>query len=446
MPGLFSWSKSKSKGTVGKGVLRYRYTAIGIQDIRLLRYAPDSTLDRISLEIHVFDRRTKPRYAAMSYVNGDQSSQRTVALNGCDFNVGPNLHNALLYMRNGLSGWFWIDAICIHQQNLVERNEQVSEMTKTYADAAFVASWVGLCDEGLQPSFSLDVRTARLHDLPRTEQENLHASLTRLSNLTYWKRIWIQQEILLNPTVVLFCGQYTQAMHPLIQWTKQQIGRGRRDINTVNIFFEQSETIEWFGFRKAPVLRLLTWAGQSKQQSTDPRDKLYALLSQVVEHERVALRPYFPDYGLTLSQMLLVTLVHVRRFAGQRRAAQQLDSILYCFGDPDDSACANVVRKHYWKLKDAVIGAGGLRSLTLSSKDRRSLKNMKLLENEINVLDICDCLFAQETGPAAGNQSDVRSSRKWQRSGVWVLDHDLPEDLNHYWVYSSWRNDEVFQL
>lgn len=446
MPGLFSWSKSKSKskGTIAKEVPRYRYTAIGVQHIRLLRYAPDSTQDRISLQIHVFDRRTKPQYAAMSYVNGDQSHQRTVALNGCDFNVGPNLHNALLYMRSGLSGWFWIDAICINQPHIAERNEQVSEMTKTYANAAFVASWVGLCNEGLQPAFSLDVRTARLHDLPRNEQERLHASLEQLADLTYWKRIWIQQEVLLNPTVILFCGQYSQAMHPLIAWTKRQIGPGRRDISTSSIFGHLSNSIEWFGFRKSPVLRLLTHAGYTKKQSFDPRDKLYALLSQVVEHERVALRPYFPDYSLTLSQMLLVTFVHVRRFAGQKRAAQQLDSILYCFGEPGDSVCSKVVRDYYWDVKEAPIEANGVRSLTLSSADRRSLESRRLLGDKMNMLDICDCIYAQETGPVTGT-ADVRSSRTWQRSGVWVLDPDLSEELNRYWIYSGWKNDKLGQ-
>jgi hypothetical protein len=439
MPGLFSWSKSKSKGTIAKDVPRYRYTTIDVHRIRLLRFAPDSTQDRISLQIQAFDRRTEPQYAAMSYVNGDLHPQRTVSLNGCYFDVGPNLHNALLYMRNGLSGWFWIDAICINQPNIVERNEQVSEMTQTYANATFVASWVGLCDEGLHPAFTLDVRTTRLLDLPRTEQERLHASLSRLSNLQYWKRIWIQQEVLLNPTVILFCGQYTQPMHPLIAWTERQSGHWRRDISTTTIFSELNQTIEWFSFRKAPVLRLLTLAGFRKQQSTDPKDKLYALLSQVVEHEREALRPYFPDYSLTLSQMLLVTFVHVRRFAGQKRAALQLDSVLYCFGDPGDSACGNVVRGYYWDLREAAVGADGVRSLTLSSKDRRSLKNMKLLGNKINALDICDCIFAQETGPAAGTRTDVRSSRRWQRSGVWVFDPELSDDLHHYWFDSTGR-------
>lgn len=439
MPGLFSWSKSDSNSKAAKSVPRYQYTAIGPQRIRLLRYAPDSTQDQIRLQIEVFDRRTKPQYAAMSYVWGERTPRQTVGLNGSDFEVGPNLHNALGAMRNGLAQWFWIDAICINQQNTVERNEQVSEMTRTYANATFVASWVGLCHESLQPAFSLDLRTTKIGDLPRNDQKRLHASLTQLSELQYWKRIWIQQELLLNPKVVLFCGQFSQPLHPLIQWTKSRDQRSNSAVNPSGIFYDLSEVIEWFSYRKAPVLRLLTWAGLSGKQSTDPKDKLYALMSQAVEHEREALRHYFPDYGLTLSQMLMVTLVHIRRFAGQRRAALQLDAVLYCFGDPGDSECGNVVRRYYWALKRATVGTNGLRSLSVASNERRSLKGKRLLQNEINMLDICDCIFAQETGPAAVARVDVRSSRTWARSGLWVFDPELSGELNQYWLDSGSR-------
>jgi hypothetical protein len=442
MPGLLSRIKNKSdpRSTTTQNVARHRYTKIGVQQVRLLQYASDSTPDQVRLQIQVFDRRTKPQYAAMSYVWGDRDPKQIVRLNGCDFEIGPNLHSALLCMRNGLSGWFWIDAICIDQQNKVERNEQVSEMTQTYANAAFVASWVGLCNESLLPAFSLDVRSSTLSNLPRNEQEKLHSSLTQLSRLNYWKRIWIQQEVLLNPNVILFCGHFNQPLHPLIQWTENQDRQGKRDVTTIGIFWDLSQTIEWFSYRKAPVLRLLTWAGATKQQSTDPKDKLYALLSQVVEHEREGLRPYFPDYRLTLSRMLMVTLVHIRRFAGQRRAALQLDSVLLCFGDPGDSACGDAVRGYYWDLKEAAVGTNGTRSLSLACKERRSLKNMKLLKNEINVLDVCDCIFAQETGPIAGTRADVRSSRTWQRSRLWVFDAELPQDLNQYWFGSHSRD------
>jgi hypothetical protein len=443
MPGLFSWSRTKATepNSSSKNVATgYQYSAIGPQHIRLLRYAPGSKGSDIRLQIQVFDRRAKPPYAALSYVWGETNPRRTISLDGCRFDTGPNLYNALQSMRKGLPEWFWVDAICINQDNTTERNEQVQEMTKTYANATFVASWIGLCNASLELAFTLNVQTTNMTDLSPARRTAVHASVKHLSELQYWKRIWIQQELLLNPSIVLFCGQYTQPLHPLIDWTMHQYDG--KHFTMSGIFSDLRRAVEWFRWRKAPVLRLLTWAGHAKHQSTDPRDKLYALLSQVVEHERAALQPYFPDYGLSLSQLLMVTLAHIRRFSGQRRASLQLDSVLVCFGEPGDSACGNAVRSYYWALQDAPIGADGQRSLRLSSRERRELRSRKLLKIDMNVLDVCDCIFSKELGSAAGLQVDVRSSRTWQRSEIWVADPKLSQELNHYWLVSYSKDME----
>jgi hypothetical protein len=440
MPGLFSWSRTKSKSTSNNVATGYQYSTIGPQHIRLLRYAPGSKSSEIRLQVQVFDRRAKPQYAALSYVWGETNPRQTISLGGCAFDTGPNLYNALRFMRSGLPKWFWIDAICINQDNTTERNEQVQEMTKTYANAKFVASWIGICNVTLELAFALNVQTTNMRDLSPARRTAVHASIKHLSELQYWKRIWVQQELLLNPVIVLFCGQYIQPLHPLINWTMNQYDG--KNFTMFDIFSDLHRAVEWFRWRKAPVLRLLTWAGQSNHQSTDPRDKLYALLSQVVEHERAALQPYFPDYGLELSQLLMVTLAHIRRFSGQRRASLQLDSVLVCFDEPGDSACGNAVRSYYWALQEAPVGVDGQRSLRLSSRERGELKSRKLLKIDMNVLDVCDCIFSQELGSVTGLQIDVRSSRTWQRSEVWVADPKLSQELNRYWLVSSSKDME----
>jgi hypothetical protein len=431
MPNFFPWSRSKPKTTSKSVATGYQHSTIGPQHIRLLRYAPGSKGSEIRLQIQIFDRRAKPRYAALSYVWGDTNPRQTISLDGCRFDTGPNLYNALRSMRNGLPEWFWIDAICINQNNTTERNEQVREMTETYAKATFVASWIGLCDELIRPVFSLDVRTQNMSNLAPPQQQKLSTALRRLCQLEYWTRIWIQQELLLNPNIVLFCGEFTQLLHPLIEWSGQQ---GRSLILQSHLFHSLETGAEWVSWRKAPALRLLTWAGYHK--STDVRDKLFALLSLVVEHEREALLRYFPDYDLSLAQVVMVTMAHIRRFSGQRRAAQQLDSVLLCFGEPGDSACADVVRAYFGKLRDTGVGADGLRSCRLSARERSALQTRTLLGGKVNMLDICDCVFSWELGPTAGRSVDVRSSRTWQRSGTWAYDPALSKELNEYWAVS----------
>lgn len=453
MPGLFSWKSTKPKSTskieppktsTKAEASRYTYFPIGRGQIRLLRYVLGSEPDKIRLEIQVFDRRTKPQYSALSYVCGAQTPKQMINLNGCSFEIGPNLYNALRCARKGLLHfqWFWIDAICIDQKNTAERNDQVRAMAETYSNATAVASWIGLCDERLKSAFTLDVQTTRMVDLSRSDCKTLCTSIEHLSEMQYWKRIWIQQELLLNPNITLFCGQYAQPLHPLIDWTMSQYVNS--DIPLFHVFSDLRKAVGWFRWQKAPVLRLLTWAGHANHQSTDPRDKMYALLSQVVERERAALRPYFPDYGLTLSQLLMVTMAHVRRFSGQRRASLQLDSIFFCFGDPGDSACADIVRKYYWALKEAPVGPDGQRSMRLPPRERMKLKSETLLNGELNALDVCDCIFAKELGSGAGLQIDVRSSRTWRRSEVWGFDPPLSDELNHYWLVSYSREMEDF--
>lgn len=449
MPGLFSWKTTKPKSTsntdVHKNVplktevAQYTYFPIGRGQIRLLRYVrgSESEPDKIRLEIQVFDRRTKPQYSGLSYVCGAQTPRQTISLNGCSFDIGPNLYNALQCARKGLLcfQWFWVDAICIDQKNVSERNDQVRAMAETYSNATAVASWIGLCDELLLPVFSLNVRTQNMHDLNRASQKRLEEAFRRLCKLEYWSRIWIQQELLLNPNVVLFCGEYRQPLHPLMEWQRKQ---GRALDLLSDTFFNIETGVEWYQWRQAPVLRILTWA--SSHKSTDVRDKMFALLSLVVEHEREALKPYFPDYGLTVSQVVMVIMTHIRRFSGQRRAAKQVDAVLYCFGDPGDAECSNVVRHQYYELTETSLGADGRRSCRLSTPGRNELQKRTLLHGQLNFLDVCDCVFSQELGPTAGQLVDVRSPRTWQRSHVWVVDPPLAEDLDRYYGVSYSRD------
>jgi hypothetical protein len=41
----------------------------------------------------------------------------------------------------------WIDAICIHQDNHIERGHQVEQMEKVYTQAKNVVCWLGLADD-----------------------------------------------------------------------------------------------------------------------------------------------------------------------------------------------------------------------------------------------------------------------------------------------------------
>lgn len=68
------------------------------------------------------------------------------------------------------SPYLWVDAVCIDQQNIHERNRQVKVMDQIFRDALSVVAWLG----ELEPSGSLDLNSYRKYLLiPKTPWENL---------------------------------------------------------------------------------------------------------------------------------------------------------------------------------------------------------------------------------------------------------------------------------
>ncbi|KAE9368089.1 HET-domain-containing protein, partial [Stipitochalara longipes BDJ] len=90
-----------------------------------------------------------PEYDALSYVWGDISVQDpAILLDGKPFQVGVNLSAALLNIRHEdlddpKESRIWIDAICINQTNVTERNQQVQQMDRIYSRAMKVLIWLG---------------------------------------------------------------------------------------------------------------------------------------------------------------------------------------------------------------------------------------------------------------------------------------------------------------
>lgn len=85
-----------------------------------------------------------PVYQALSYVWGDSSEKASIRVNGKPFEVTKNLFAALKRLRRRtFSILLWVDAICINQDNIPERNFQVQLMKQVYMHAERVLIWLG---------------------------------------------------------------------------------------------------------------------------------------------------------------------------------------------------------------------------------------------------------------------------------------------------------------
>ncbi|OAL05129.1 hypothetical protein IQ06DRAFT_242916, partial [Phaeosphaeriaceae sp. SRC1lsM3a] len=86
------------------------------------------------------------QYQAVSYTWGDPPADHVIELNGTSFSVLRNLWAFLHQARaNRVTGYLWIDAICIDQTTIAERNHQVGMMGDIYYSASNVIVWLGEC-------------------------------------------------------------------------------------------------------------------------------------------------------------------------------------------------------------------------------------------------------------------------------------------------------------
>lgn len=97
--------------------------------------------------LKVFSIHDCPSFASLSYCWGDQSSKCEIECNGASFWVSENLSCALRGFRSLSESVIWVDQICINQQDLKERNEQILMMKKIYSTARECFVYLGQATE-----------------------------------------------------------------------------------------------------------------------------------------------------------------------------------------------------------------------------------------------------------------------------------------------------------
>lgn len=85
-------------------------------------------------------------YHAVSYVWGEAGPEHQITIDGQAIKVTTNLWLFLRYvmteMRSEDASYYWCDAICINQHDIVEKSNQVPLMGKVYSLAQSVLTWL----------------------------------------------------------------------------------------------------------------------------------------------------------------------------------------------------------------------------------------------------------------------------------------------------------------
>ncbi|KAI0468437.1 heterokaryon incompatibility protein-domain-containing protein [Xylaria cf. heliscus] len=201
----------------------------GEAEIRLLKILPGKGAEPLACEL-VYTRIANPlEYEALSYCWGSATLEAEVRCDGTRISVSPNLAAALRIFRQETSPrMLWVDAICINQNDVAEKEHQVPLMSQIYSKAMAVQIWLGndtpegtcataftifrnlkdLCVRfGWDIDFLYLVRHRALQDygLPDILDDSW-GCIRDVVEMPWFTRTWIIQEVTLSRQAYLQCG------------------------------------------------------------------------------------------------------------------------------------------------------------------------------------------------------------------------------------------------
>lgn len=263
------------------------------------------------------DVKSCPKYTALSYAWGEPTRTRKITIGRQDdVEIGENLwwflHCRSLTLKK--PRLFWIDAICIDQSNVLERNHQVGLMKQIYSMASNVYIWLGcesensrlamqfLAKEGAKP---LDRQMGDYRPIWNTEEGE---AIRDLCERPYWRRMWIIQEIIHANRLTVWCGSQRldwpvlDRLYLGMKTLEEESNAARHefvtDVLQTPAFVMVWQRAHWrHPETPTPKLQTLIEIFQG-WQCTDIRDKVYALVSMADQETAVV-----PNYSRSPQQI-----------------------------------------------------------------------------------------------------------------------------------------------
>lgn len=293
----------------------------------------------------------RPMYHAISYVWGSTNDTVSILVNGRRMEVGRNCEYALKQSAwHGGARYIWCDAICIDQKNDDEKGHQVYMMGAIYLNAQTVLACVGPHADGSpvllralrrqadvldsisslapddrysessrrQPFSALlpSRRPPKWLKLAREwashEDEDMFELILAMKGFLgreYFSRMWIYQEVVLGRHIILCCGRTTARLYSLYG---------------MFLAMEYLEHLKLTDTERAwPLLRAGAFSRSTKEKEdlgtllrdvlplkcSDPRDKVYAVLSLLSWRDKY---PLYPDYTITTLSLACKVLADER--------------------------------------------------------------------------------------------------------------------------------------
>lgn len=289
-------------------------------------------------------------YTAISYHWGD-FTKKTIILDGARVEVSDSAYQALLGLRPYWSyKYFWIDQLCIKQDDLSDKEQQIPLMADVYKQSSRLIIWLGRAEEGwlavnvihrvwvwsrLRASNGLET------DVIVSSQEARKA-LIKLLLHPWFSRTWVVQEVVMGARMgwgdratIVYGG--ASLSWKRFAWFAMTVLRSRKIVNeltdndealssTCLLVSQHVTTMAGFGWIKgrkpAPLLFYLTRMFRvGRFNAKVAKDRIYAVLSLC----RLATDPAFaPDYSKEDGDLFIEVAKHCLESAPPQRKLEFL--------------------------------------------------------------------------------------------------------------------------
>jgi hypothetical protein len=231
---------------------QYRYHTLPHSDsIRLVKVC--STSPRIECKIKTVRLNDRPCYEALSYCWGPPGQLVSIVCNGrvleVSFSLRDGLQRLCQYSKSARNNWFWIDQICINQEEGLERTHQVQLMNTIYSSSIRTVIWLPLDEPTVIAAKSLildfhkclvarreihaenkeregvvdEVCSQATVTIMPSREDGRWPALRELLGLPWFRRVWVIQEVALSTRPAIILSGTQNLLWPFLHETIQRM-------------------------------------------------------------------------------------------------------------------------------------------------------------------------------------------------------------------------------
>ncbi|KAK6354591.1 hypothetical protein TWF696_003733 [Orbilia brochopaga] len=397
----------------------YRKFHVELDEIRLLRLEHNGPEDELKGEFIRVNINSCQPFLAISYCWGRRPDPKNCAYfstKDSRIPIGDSLAACLRCLRDRkVNSLIWADALCINQNDNIEKTRQVRRMGQLYSAAQQVVIWMG--NERPDDKRALKV-LQRLHVQRQSwKQGNFTPLYTdeiteieKFLSREWFTRMWIIQELVLSSKVVIWCGDseitWNNFIRGIVECEQLLRDNSSDDQLEVSAFLKGSyrahalhrarslyQNGELFNFLR---LRKMFFHNRSSR----PRDKLFSLLHLAYDLKGGD-EPFYPDYDSPDHDVL-------SRFVSWLAKRTSIPSLLYWAGaDKSTEFCTwmpNLIAEegpvHYnypetiseWETSASGFSAGMLlrvhKGCNSFSQDSISIEPKPIIKTTVVLFDV----------------------------------------------------------